>query len=359
MSSIYILTDHGKLNKKGEALQLWAKDGTLTSIFPYKTDRLVIAGNIEITGGALKLLMRHQVNTIFLGTNGKFNGKLDFQEGKNVFIRKRQYETLDTIDLSLSIAKEIACGKLKNQLSFAQRIKRRRETENTVSSTIERMKNNIEKAEKAPNIDTLRGYEGMGARYYYSIFRQNIIQDWAVFKGRSMHPPADNVNAVLSFLYTLLLYRVDAAIEAEALDPFVGYLHTLDYGKRALTFDLMEEYRTPVADTLCCALFNLGILEKSDFREVVFSSGDYDYPLESEEENEKATVVQQEKKGVLLTKDGLKKVIGQFEKKMDTLLFYPPLNKQISYNVIIYEQVRHFKRVLNQEETIYKPLVLK
>ena len=362
MATVYIVSNHGKLNKKGETLQFYAQDGTITIIFPYKTEQLVIMGNIEITSAALKLLMKYNLDTVFLSKNGKFNGKLVFQESKNVFLRQRQFELLKDENFKLNFAKTIVKGKLKNQLTFMQRIRRRdRGEENVVNRSIMLMKKNLEELETTNNLESVRGYEGSGARYYFSVFRYNIIQDWAVFNGRSMHPPQDNVNAVLSFLYTMLFYRIDGLVEAEGLDPYVGYLHELNYGKRTLSFDLMEEFRTPIVDTLCCSLFNLGILDENDFEEVIFSTKSIDYPLQTNELSSDAdeNTAYEEKKGILLTNEGVKKVIPHFEKKLDSQIFYEPLSRHVSYRRVIREQIKQFKRVINKEETFYKPLVVK
>ena len=362
MATIYIVSENGKLQKKGETLQLAHPDGTVSTLFPFKTEQLVILGSVEITGGALRTLMKHGIETIFLSTNGKFQGKLVFQENKNVFLRQKQFKQLESTEFRSNISKSIVEGKLRNQLSFMQRITRRDEKRSFLNQTIENMKRTIQKVSETNDIASLRGLEGIGAKYFFSVFRENIQPDWAIFKGRSMNPPEDNVNAVLSFLYTLILNRVDAAIEEEGLDPYVGNYHELDYGKRTLAFDLMEEYRTPLADTLCCALFNLGVLNPEDFREVVFSSESDEFPLSTETsltEGDQQPVVYQEKKGVLLTKEGLKKVIAQFEKKLEAQLFYQPQTKHLSYKRIIREQVRHFRRVLVGEEREYKPLLMK
>lgn len=203
---------------------------------------------------------------MFLSKNGKFNSKIEFQEGRNVFLRKRQYQILDDEAAGRTLAASIIRGKIQNQVNFMQRI-------------------GIKKA-------------------------------------------------VLSFLYTLLLYRVDSYVEMVGLDPYVGYLHTLSYGKRALTFDLMEEYRTSIADTLCCALFNLGILNKSDFNSSIFSVDDDNQPLDTPVEvQEGSNVIESAERlsGVLLTADGLKKVSAQFEEKMATTIFYPLNADKISY----------------------------
>lgn len=358
MSTIYLISNGGKLTRKGETLRFLNDDCT-TTLFPYKTDQLVFLGQTEITGAALSLLMRFHIDTVFLSRNGHFNGRLEFQEKKNVFLRQKQFELLNDPVFCLQIATTLVTQKLKNQLTFMQRIRRRRENTTQLNAEINQIKRTIEQASHAETLEQLRGYEGYGARNFFAVYRHSIIQDWAVFNGRSMHPPLDNVNAVLSFLYTLIFYRVNASVEIEDLDPYVGYLHALNYGKRALVFDLMEEYRTPIADTLTAAMFNLGILEPDDFQKCVFSSDNPNYPLDTSTEDQNGTPVLENVTAVLLTQKGLKKVIQQFEKRMNDQVYYPPLSKVVTYKRVIREQVKHFKRVILGEEADYQPISIK
>lgn len=344
MSSVYIISDHGKLNRVNETLEFTASDGTIRKIFPHKLDCLIIAGIVSITGGAMGILMKYQINTLFIGSNGKYNGKLIFTGTKNIFLRKKQYALSDDAASALGIAKSIVLAKIKNELTFVQRINRKKNRESEFTKMIQCLKNIIEQAENARTIDELRGYEGIGAKNYFSVFRYNLIPDWAEFPRRTMNPPETNVNAVLSFLYTLLMYRIETAIELSGLDAMAGFLHASDYGKNALVFDLMEEFRTPVVDTLCCTLFNHGVLSPLDFQR----EAEFEDPVQ-----------ENNKKAFLLTKDGLKKVIPAFEKKIETLLYYPALEKQEPLNKIMIEQVKHFKRVLLGEEKSYKGYLYK
>jgi CRISPR-associated protein Cas1 len=229
-------------------------------------------------------------------------------------------------------------------LTFVRRIKRKNDIEIEFSDAIQTLKKLIEDIECVENIKKLRGYEGIGAKNYFSVFRYNLIPDCAQFPRRSKNPPLTNVNAVLSFLYTLLMYHVETAIEVSGLDTMAGFLHEAEYGKNALVFDLMEEFRTPAVDSVCCALFNLGVLNSDDF----YTTDEYDKEINSSD-----------KQAVLLTKEGLKKVIPAFEKKMETLIFYPPLKIQVSWRMIIIEQVKHLKRVILGEEKIYKGFIYK
>jgi len=364
MSIIYIVSDYGKLVKNGDVLQLKKGNDIFKTIFPFKTEQIVIIGNIEITSPALRMIMYHNIDAIFLGSNGKFNGKITFQDGKskNVFLRQKQYKLLEDENFCLKIAKSIVSSKLQNQYSFMQRIKRKREGDPAIIKNIDNMKNVADAVSESKNIEQLRGYEGLGAKYYFDVFKYAIDSEWAKFNGRNKRPPKDNVNAILSLLYTLVFFRVDAALESAGLDNYVGYFHSLDYGRKALALDLMEEYRTPIADTLTASLFNLGILEKDDFEEILFSKNDEEFPLEIEpddndnDEKDDSGFISPKVKGVLLTKDGMRKVLAQFERKLDTAVYYKLLEKNITYKDLFLEQARHFRMVVNGEESNYKPL---
>lgn len=359
MSEIYILSDFGKLSKKDETIVFSQNDGTNTILFPFKTEHLVLIGKISISADAFRLLSKYKIGTTFLSSNGRFNGKLTFGDGKNVFLRQKQFRILDNQEKSLEIARSIVSGKIRNEISFMQRIKRKTAADDeTIRRTICDVKNALSSAEKTDDIEKLRGFEGIAARKYFEVFAFNINCKWAQFQKRSRNPPKTNVNAVLSFLYTLLSYRVESAIEATGMDSCCGTLHAMNYGRASLVFDLMEEFRTAICDSVCCNLFNLGILSQDDFEKVDFSEESDDFPFDKDfdEENE-----DDDKKqiGILLTKSGLKKVISNFESKMNSIIFYQPLEQKISYAKIIYQQVLHYKRVILEEEIEYKAYYFK
>ncbi len=385
MSEIYILSDYGKLSKRDETIVFTQPDGTSTILFPFKTEQLVLIGRISISADALRLLTKHKIPTTFLSSNGKFNGRLSFGDKKNVFLRQKQFRILDNPKKSLEIARSIVVGKIKNEISFMQRIKRKNPADEVViERALNSVKNTLSDAEKTDDIEKLRGYEGLAARKYFEVFKFNLQPEWAEFKTRSKNPPKSNVNAVLSFLYTLLMYRVESAVEAAGLDSCCGNLHAVNYGKTALVFDLMEEFRSPVCDTVCCSLFNLGTLKPDDFEKVEFSAESEDFPLEKTEQIEQLkqgeqlegepdlqnsadsadnegdkNSTEQSQTGILLTKAGIKKVITAFEAKMNSQILYLPTGQKLSYTAIIFRQVQHYKRVINEEETEYKAYYFK
>lgn len=356
MSTIYLIADRGKLSKKGETLRLQMDEQTTKTIFPFKTEQLVLIGNIDISTPALKLLMHHRIDTVFINKNGRFNGRLAFASGKNIFLKIRQFRCADDAAWTLDAARRLAAGKIRNQWYFIQRLGRSKTYPRSVEQTVYNLKQLAERCTKAESVASLRGLEGSAARLYFGALKHAFIPDFAQFNGRSMNPPEDNVNAVLSFIYTLLLYRVDAAVEMQGLDPHLGNLHSVEYGKRSLSFDLLEEFRASIADPLCVSLFNLGVLQENDFREVTFSAENEDFPLEPEDER---SGVADGKKGVLLTRDGLRKVLVQFERKMETEILYMPEERRLNYKQIIQRQVKHYRRVVSGEALHYKPFEIK
>ena len=356
MKIIYLTSDGAKLVKKDNTLVLEKDNWNKHTIFPHQTEQIYIIGNINITTPALKLLMRHKIDTVFIGKNGKFYGKLTFTPSKNVFLRVKQYKLLDDKIFPAYVARTIVKAKIKNQITFLRKLFRKKNLPD-IKKAVKKLENYAIAVQNQTDIGKIRGFEGIASKTYFSVFNYSFIPDFAVFNGRSKNPPEDNVNAVLSFLYTLLYFRVDTYIEAEGLDSQVGYLHSLDYGRKSLAFDLVEEYRTPIAEALTVALFNLNILKKDDFREVNFSSKDDEFPLEPDSANEPEVIIS--KRAVLLNNDGLRKVITQFEKRLSSEYFYLPENRKLFYKELIHHQVRHFKRVIIGEEKEYKPLIIK
>lgn len=185
MPDIYILSEFGKLGKRDESLIFYTPEGTSKILYPFKIKQLVLIGKVSISGEALRLLSRHKIPVSFISSNGMFNSKLTYTTEKNVILRQKQYRLLDNKKESLKIAKTIVCGKIRNQLSFMQRIKRKNAFEgNEICISIAKIKKLLKNAEKACNIDALRGFEGAATKCYFSVLKYNIHPEWATFHRR-------------------------------------------------------------------------------------------------------------------------------------------------------------------------------
>jgi CRISPR-associated protein Cas1 len=208
------------------------------------------------------------------------------------------------------------------------------------------------------------------------------------FSKRVRRPPTDPVNSVLSLIYTFLMNRVYSAVRVAGLDPYPGFLHSVDYGRYSLVLDLMEEFRTIIADTLTLSLFNLKILQKEDFHiEVPVEAttkqpepGDppdittdpiglislndadsecFDLPEQRMETEPAPNARITGKYPVKLSPEAFKRVIDAFEKKLSTTFYYPTAARKLSYGDAIIFQAGRFRKVIEGEIEVYEPLLLK
>ena len=356
------------------------KDQEPCSILTFKLNQMVLIGNVEITTAAIKHLLYSGVELVLLSYDGRFIGRVVGELPKNVFLRRQQYLRAEDEEFVRETARILVLGKLKYQLTLLRRIHRYYKP-----PKLERVMRDlafvIKKLKNANTLNQIRGYEGKGSALFFRGFPEGF-RDRSSFRKRVRRPPTDPVNAVLSFCYTLLMNRVYGAVYAVGLDPYLGSLHALDYGRPSLVLDLMEEFRPIVVDTLTLSLFNLKILTDNDF--YVYShqkgehpdveepdvlsdpigqmtevpedflkgcEGDFDAGVDEDEEPEKEKVYP-----VRLKEEALKKLLHQFERKMKTKFFYEPLGRTIDYSKALHEQARLYARVIKGEVERYKPL---
>ena len=383
---VYVKTQGARIVKEGRHLLVKKGDGIYNTLFTYKLDQLLLFGNIEITHNALCQLMRSNIDTVFLTRYGRYLGRLAAPESKNVFLHKAQYILLDAPEFGLALARDIVAGKLSNMATLLMRIKRSRKIPEAGIMAKE-IQDLMPKLAEAESVDSVRGYEGRGSALYFKGFRNGFIDDMG-FRKRVRRPPTDPVNSVLSLLYTFLMNRVYSAVRIAGLDPYPGFLHSADYGRYSLVLDLMEEFRTIVADTLTLSLFNLKILQPEDFHIEVpveatstqpepgdppditmdpiglisLNDGDSDCFDLPEQRMEAVSVTAEHVTGkypVKLSPEAFKRVIDAFEKKLTTTFYYPPAARQLTYGDAIIFQAGRFRKVIEGEVDVYQPLLLK
>jgi CRISPR-associated protein Cas1 len=383
---VYVKTQGAQIVKEGRHLLVKKGDGIYNTLFTYKLDQLLLFGNIEITHNAMWQLMRNNIDTVFLTRYGRYLGRLAAPESKNVFLHKAQYILLDAPEFGLALARDIVAGKLANMATLLMRIKRSRNIPEAGIMARE-IQDLMPKLAGADSVDSVRGYEGRGSALYFKGFRNGFVEDMG-FRKRVRRPPTDPVNSVLSLLYTFLMNRVYAAVRIAGLDPYPGFLHSVDYGRYSLVLDLMEEFRAIIGDTLTLSLFNLKILQPEDFHIEVpveatanqpepgdppditmdpiglisLNDGDSDCFDLPEQRMEAGPVPAEQVTGkypVKLSPEAFKRVIDAFEKKLTTTFHYPPAARQLTYGDAIIFQAGRFRKVIEGEVDVYQPLLLK
>ncbi|MBF0240242.1 MAG: CRISPR-associated endonuclease Cas1 [SAR324 cluster bacterium] len=380
----YVKQQGSVIVRRGDTLQV-LKDDTRHTIFVHRLDQLVIYGHAELTLPAINLLCREKIDTIFLTVNGRYKGRLETEESKNVFLTKKQFDSLNHPEFGLNFAKAVVNGKLSNMATLVGRLKRRNKqlSASQFEKPAQAIFDLIPKAEQADNLDSLRGYEGLGTAHFFEGFRLGFKEDQSFHK-RIRRPPTDPVNSVLSFLYTLLFNRVYAAIRITGLHPGVGYLHSLDYGRYSLALDLMEEFRSLIVETCVLSLFNLKILTKNDFYfenppppepevkthpsvkddsiGLIYENADdgyFDTPEQKVEENTPQDHVPTEKRPCRLHPEALKRVIQAFEEKLETEFNHEVTDTRMTYGEALNAQALLFREHLEGTRASYQPLQMK
>lgn len=382
---VYITTQGARIVREGRHLIVKKENDTYHTLFIYKLEQLVIMGNVVITPQALKLLLRENIDTVFMRLDGRYIGRLAGGEQKNVFLRKRQFLLTDDTNFCLTTAQSIVAGKMANMATVLQRIQRTRDNRQAgeAANSIRRMARKLPETE---SVDVVRGVEGKASALYFSGLRYGFDQDHGFYK-RVRRPPTDPINSVLSLLYTFITNRAYSAVRIAGLDPYPGMLHTLEYGRHSLPLDLVEEFRSMIADTLTLSLFNLGILKAPDFYQVqpppvseyddtedqitvacndpigqmsvVEEEDVFDMPEQSFEAEDQESATGEGKLGIRAYPAAFARIVKAFEKKMTTEFYHPVAQKQMTYAEAMIFQARQLRRVIEGESTRYQPLLLK
>ena len=382
---VYINTQGARIVREGRHLIVKKENDTYHTLFTYKLEQLIIMGNVIITPQALKLLLRENIDTVFMRMDGRYVGRLAGGEQKNVFLRKRQFALTDDAHFCLTTAQSIVGGKMANMATVLQRIQRTRDCRHAgdAADTIRRM---IRRLPEAETVDSVRGMEGAASAQYFGGLRYGLDNDHG-FRKRVRRPPTDPVNSVLSLLYTFITNRAYSAVRIAGLDPYPGTLHTLEYGRHSLPLDLVEEFRSMIADTLTLSLFNLGILKDVDFYQIEpppvpeFDDSDdqiaiacndpigqmtvveeedvFDMPEQSSASDDQETGTGEGKLAIRAHPPAFARIIKAFEKKMITEFYHPIAQKQMTYAEAIIFQARQLRRVIEGESLRYQPLLLK
>ncbi len=321
---VYVQTQGALVGKSGDQLEVKQKGQSLQKIRLMEVSHLALFGNVQVTTQALRELCDRNIPICYFTYGGWFSGITTGMSHKNVELRCRQYLSAMTPETALPIARQMVFGKIKNCRTLMRRNHQQAPT--AILAELDRLAG---RAQSASSSDTLLGIEGAAARTYFSEF-QGMIKTESLgfdFHGRNRRPPRDPVNAVLSFLYAMLIKQATVTAFTVGFDPYLGFYHQPKYGKPALALDLVEEFRPLIADSVCLTLINNGELGPEHF----IARGD----------------------AVALNQNGRRKVIEAWERRMDTLVTHPLFGYAVSYRRILEIQARLLSRHLLGELPAY------
>ncbi|EFI34766.1 CRISPR-associated protein Cas1 [Desulfonatronospira thiodismutans ASO3-1] len=264
MERVYILEDGVYLRKNGDNLVLTKNRQTLEEIPVRNLKQMVLAGYAALSGSVLQVLMQNRVETVFLDKNWRFQGRLNVDEHKHVQRRIDQYRNLSDPEFVAESARILVHGKLENMARMLQ-VRGKRMKNQELLSKAAAIRALGKELGSLQDVELIRGCEGHASRLYFQVFDHLLTNKNFSFKGRSKRPPKDPVNALLSFVYTLLTNEVQTAVKTVGLDPYLGALHVIDYGRPSLACDLVEEWRAFLGDRLVLGLINKKSISVDDF----------------------------------------------------------------------------------------------
>lgn len=339
LNVLYVTSPEAYLGKDGETVLVLAGEEVKLRIPIHNLEGIVCFGYTGASPALMHLCAERGVALSFLTENGKFLARVSGPVNGNVLLRRRQYRLADSAGAGLEVAQNFILGKLFNCRCVLQRFLRDHDNQDgsrAIQESVQGLTKQLSKIAASSHLEALRGVEGEGARIYYGVFDHLILEPKGSFHfdGRSRRPPSDPVNALLSFLYTLLAHDCTAALETVGLDPQVGFLHRERPGRPSLALDLMEELRPYLVDRLVLGLINTKQLDGSDF--VVKETG-----------------------GVLLTDDARKALIGAWQKRKQEEVQHPFLGEKIAIGLIPYAQALLLARHLRGDLEAYPPFLMK
>lgn len=286
-----------------------------------EVERILVFGNVQLTTQAIASCLAAQIPVVFLSYTGSYKGHLWSAQAQDLSAEAAQFQCYRDERLQLEIARAIVAGKVSNSRQLLLRLNRKHAIE-AVAVAIAGLSRDLVALATVDDLNVLRGYEGTAAARYFPAFGQLLTQAEFQLTSRQRRPPTDPVNSMLSFGYTLLLNNVLSLILAEGLNPYLGNLHCSDRPEMQLGFDLMEEFRSPVVDSLVLTLVNQRQVKLTDF--TCLGAG----------------------KGVYLTESARRMFLQKFEARLNDHTAHPDVQDPVSYRRAIQLQVRRYKRCL-------------
>ncbi|MDU7707265.1 MAG: type I-C CRISPR-associated endonuclease Cas1c [Clostridium sp.] len=326
LNTLYVTSENSYLSLDGENIVVLDSEKEVGRLPLHNLEGIVSFGYRGTSPALMGACADRNISLCYLTPQGKFLARVSGKVKGNVILREQQYASSQSEEKSLEIAKNCIIGKVHNArwvLERATRDHRMQIDVEKVKSASDKLRKSLELIKSCHSKEQLRGFEGEAASVYFSVLDELILQQKKefTFQGRNKRPPLDNVNALLSFVYTLLTNTITSALETVGLDPCIGYLHTERPGRASLSLDLIEELRAVLADRFVLSLINKKIISGKNF---------------DKKEN-----------GAVLMDDELRRtVLTEWQNKKKETLTHPYLKEKVEWGMVPYVQAMLLARYL-------------
>lgn len=339
LNTLYITSSNRYLSLDGENVVILEEQKEIGRVPLHNLQGIVTFGYTGASPALMGACAQRNIDLTFMSANGRFLARVTGEVKGNVTLRKQQYKISEDKTESVQIARNFIFGKVYNARWILERAAR----DYPLRLDVEKLKeksnvlyHSLQKIRLCESADRLLGLEGEAASVYFSVFDQLILQQKEnfLFCGRNRRPPLDNVNAMLSFAYSLLAGMCGSALEGVGLDPYVGFYHTDRPGRMSLALDLMEELRGVMADRFVLTLINKRIMKKENF-------------------------IQKGNGAVILDDSGRKLFLTAWQERKRDSIKHPFLNEKLEWGMIPHIQAMLLARYLRGDLDEYPPFLWK
>ncbi len=333
LNTVYVTSPDSYVSRDGLDLVVSIKGREVGHIPIGNVEQVTTFGYSGASPSAMRLCAENGVSMSFHSASGRFLASVEGEIRGNVLLRRAQYRLADNPSESLQITRNMIVAKCTNGIHVVQKGLSNHPdlcTSSARSAMDELTKLRIEMRE-AGTVERLRGLEGEAARYYFALLDKIILNDKGTFymRSRNRRPPTDAFNAMLSFLYAMLMNDVKSSLNSVGLDPYVGFMHTDRPGRASLALDMMEELR-PLADRIAIRLVNLRMVDSSGF-------------------------IEKEDGAVLMNDETRRVVIEEWQKRKTDAIRHPYIGESIPRGLIPYVQSKLLAKVVRGELEAYPP----
>lgn len=337
-NTLYVTVPDAYLKLENDTVRIEVEREKRLQVPLHHLSAVVCFGHTMVSVPLMHRLAEEGKALVLLDAAGRFKARLEGPIGGNILLRQAQFRRADDQAFGLALAQAMLAGKIKNARQVLLRGAREAKEE-SAAAPLKRGADDLAAAlrslQQCSNLDQVRGVEGEAARQYFAcinhLLRADLQPDFA-FSVRSRRPPRDRINALLSFLYSMLMNDCRSALEAVGLDVQQGWLHAVRPGRAALALDLMEEFRAPLADRLALSLLNRGQIKAGDF-------------------------VEREGGAVLLEGDARRTVVTAYQERKQESLLHPVLETRVTLGLLPMLQARLLARVVRGELENYVPFL--
>ncbi|MBN2512374.1 MAG: type I-C CRISPR-associated endonuclease Cas1 [Sedimentisphaerales bacterium] len=339
LNTLFVTTQGAYLAKEGETVAVKVDQEIRLRIPVHTLGGIVCFGQVSCSPFLMGFCAERDVGISFLSEHGRFLARVQGPVSGNVLLRREQYRKADDPVFSAGMAKAALTGKIANCRTVLQRALRdhpEKLDRDKVEHAAKRLNRCLELLHAEESLDGVRGFEGDAAHTYFSVFDELIVSQKKSFsfQERNRRPPLDNVNCLLSFLYTMVMHDVRSALESVGLDPAVGFLHRDRPGRPGLALDLMEEFRPFLADRLALSLINLRQVQHKGFKKA-------------------------ESGAVLMNDDTRKEVLTAYQKRKQEEIFHPFIEEKVTVGLLFHTQALLMARYLRGDLDGYPPFIWK